>query len=255
MRSANARNLDEHANKILVGTIIFELVLVGFYWFDILSGGRYRLLHPLFDLDGEANIPAWFSSAQLLFIALVFWTHALRQAARVHPSKLFFAVAGCAAAYVSMDETAQIHEGVTAWLGKRYVDWLPRFTLSHFWMVMLVVAIVITLLQLFAVDLKAIWQGNRRLALTGLVGIIVGLSGGMGLETLGYKLLHGNRTSLWYNAEVTLEEFMEMLGASLILYATLKLNSLRVAKRAMATNRALRTRRSRLPSLINAPSR
>ena len=255
MRSPGARNLGGIANKILVGTIIFELVLVGVYWFDALSGGRYHLLHALFDLDGEANIPAWFSSAQLLFIALTFWNHARRQPLGMRPSRLFFIVAGCAAAYVSMDETAQIHEGITALLGKRYVDWLPRFTLTHFWMVMLIVAVVMALIQLFAGDLLAIWQGNRSLALAGLIGICIGLSGGMGLETLGYKLFHGARTSLWYKAEVTLEEFMEMLGASLILYATLKLNGMKVARRALASDRAVKMRRSRFPSLVAAPSR
>jgi hypothetical protein len=254
MRSAKARSLHELANKILVGTIIVELVLVGVYWFDILSGGHYQIVHVLFDLDGEANIPSWFSSAQLLFIALAFWTHALRQPARVHPSRLFFIAAGCAAVYVAMDETAQIHESVTGWLGKRYIDWLPRFTITHFWMIMLAVAIVITLIKLFARDLIAIWQGHRVLALTGLLGICIGLGGGMGLESLGYKLLHGVRTSLWYKVEVTFEEFMEMLGASLILYATLKLNGVRVAKKTH-NGEALKVSRPALPSLINAPSR
>jgi hypothetical protein len=46
----------------------------------------------------------------------------------------------------------------------------------------------------------------------------------MGVETLGYKLLSGKQNTLWYKLEVTVEEFLEMFGASIMLFATLWLN-------------------------------
>lgn len=244
---------DKIAFEILTGTIICELLLVGIYWVDVLFGSS-QLLHSLFDLDGEGNIPSWFSSAQLMIVALAFWTHALRQPRGLRPSKAFFGFAGCAALYASMDEAGQVHETVTMWLGRRYIDWLPRFTLTHFWIVMVVVALVMALIQIFANDLATLWREHRRLTLIAVLGVCVGLGGCMGVEALGYKLLHGVRTTLWYKAEVSLEEFMEMLGASLILFATLKLNGALTTKRIVAARRAAVALRSRMPKLAGASS-
>lgn len=157
--------------------------------------------------------------------------------------------------YASMDETAQIHETVTAWLGRRYVDWLPHFTVTHFWILMVAVAIIMTLIQTFAYDLTTIWREHRHPALIGVLGTCIGLGGAIGVETIGYKLLHGVTTTLWYKAEVTLEEFMEMLGASLILFATLKLNGALAAKRSLAARRAAGAAGSGVPKLAGASSR
>jgi hypothetical protein len=77
--------------------------------------------------------------------------------------------------------------------------------------------------QFLASDLINLWNDHRREALLFSLGIAIGLSGGMGIETLGYKLLAGNTESLWYKLEVSVEEFMEMFGASLVLLGSLKL--------------------------------
>lgn len=99
---------------------------------------------------------------------------------------------------------------------------------------MIIVAGVVGIIQLFAADLLTIWREQRRFALLVALGVCIALGGAMVVETMGYKLLHGERTSLWYKAEVTLEEFMEMLGATLILFATLRLNGALAAKRLQA---------------------
>jgi len=216
-------------NRIFAVGLICELVLVGIYWFDISTGAYFSLVHSLFDLDSEGNIPAWFSSSQLFCVAIAYWSCALRKRKHGRPSRVFFALAGLAAVYVSSDETAQIHERVTALIGKRYVDWLPLFASNNFLWVMLVVALLMVVCQLLAGDLLLLWNNHRRVTLIAAIGITVGLSGGMGVETLGYKLLQGHTDSLWYKIEVTVEEFMEMFGASLILLSALKLRLNRTA--------------------------
>jgi len=224
MKTKTQVTFDRIANEILVGLILAELFLVTVYWFDIFSNGIFQPLHNLFDLDGEGNIPAWFSSAQLLTIALAFLTHALRQPWRSRPSKGFFGLAAFVALYLSMDEAGQVHEQVTMWMGQKYVDWLPSYAGKHFWWVMIAVALAVGLVQLLTVDLLNIWSKHQRFLRLVVLGACIGLGGCMGVETLGYKLLDGDRTTLLYKLEVTIEEFMEMFGATLILYATLKLN-------------------------------
>ena len=212
MRRKSHVTFDMIAPEIFLGAIICQFALVGMYWLDLFTGSQVPALHTLFDLDGEGNIPAWFSSAQLLMVALTFWTHALRQPRHVRPSKGFFLLAGGVSLYVSMDEAGQVHEQVTAWMGRRYVDWLPGYAGKHFWWVMILVALAVAVVQLLAPDLANLWTQQRRYLLLALCGAGIGLLGAMGVETLGYKLLHGERTSIWYNIEVTAEEFWRCLG-------------------------------------------
>jgi len=222
MRPGQKTTTDRFTNRIFFIAVSCQLLLVTLYWIDVTTAQRYQLLHSLFDLDSEGNIPAWFSSTQLSLVALTMWSCALRRG-RLHPSKLFYALAGFAALYVSSDETAQIHERITALVGQRYVDWLPRFAAHHFLLVMIAVAVFLAVCQLLASDLVNLWTDHRRATLLLALGVGIGLTGGMGIETLGYKLLAGNTQSLWYKLEVSVEEFMEMFGASLLLLGSLKL--------------------------------
>jgi hypothetical protein len=50
---------------------------------------------------------------------------------------------------------------------------------------------------------------------------VVYLTGGGLLETIGYKMLNAGVSLSLYRVEVALEEFFEMLGASIVLYAVL----------------------------------
>lgn len=136
--------------KVFISALICELVLVGIYLFDVATASHFQTLHSLFDLDSEGNIPAWFSSSQLFCVAIAFWSCAVR---KKRPSKLFFALAGLAAVYASSDETAQIHERVTALMGQRYVDWLPAYAAHNFLLVMVAVALLLTVCQFLADDL------------------------------------------------------------------------------------------------------
>jgi len=47
--------------------------------------------------------------------------------------------------------------------------------------------------------------------------------GGVGLEAIGYQFLRSGSTPLLYSAEVALEEFLEMSGASVTLYGAILL--------------------------------
>jgi len=72
-------------------------------------------------------------------------------------------------------------------------------------------------------DLSAIWRWSPRLSLLAMAGVCISILGGVVLEAIGYKFLQYG-TPL-YKVEVAIEEFMEMLGASLILYFTILLAS------------------------------
>ena len=223
MKLFHTSRREQFPRKLMLTALICELVLTGIYWFDIATGNHFQMLHSLFDLDSEGNIPAWFSSSQLFCVAIAFWSCAFRQKRANRPSKLFFALAGLGAIYASSDETAQIHERVTAFMGQRYVDWLPAYAAHNFLFVMLAVAFLLTICQLLADDLITLWKNHRSATVLAVAGVATALAGGMGIETVGYKLFAGDTSSIWYKVEVTVEEFMEMLGGTLILVSALKL--------------------------------
>ena len=207
-----------YANRVVASIVLFELCLILVYWVDILIG-EPEPFHRLVNLDGEANIPAWFSSSQLLFGCLVAWVTALLQGSRNRPSGLFLFMIGSCFILMSMDETAQLHEGITGIIGTRYVDWLPTFLLTHAEIIALLLILALAGLRFMWRDLKAIWRWSRRESVLALAGMCVFMLGAAGIETLGYKFLQLG--SLVYKIEVTIEEFMEMFGASLVVYAAL----------------------------------
>lgn len=220
--------------KTLITALVCELILVATYWFDITTGSRFQMLNALFDLDSEGNIPAWFSSSQLLCVAIAYWSCALRKRRPGRPSKLFFTFAGLAAVYASSDETAQIHERITALMGQRYVDWLPSYAAHNFLFVMIGVAVLLSVCQLLADDVLLLWTNHRQATLLGTLGIVIALTGGMGVETLGYKIFQGHTESLLYKVEVTIEEFMEMMGATLVLVSALTLKVRKASEKISA---------------------
>ena len=60
-------------------------------------------------------------------------------------------------------------------------------------------------------------------SLIAAAGCLVYVTGAAVLETVGYKMLNAGVSLALYRVEVAAEEFFEMLGASLILYAVLLL--------------------------------
>jgi hypothetical protein len=157
---------------------------------------------------------------------------------------VLFIVAGIAALYVSSDETAQIHERVHALIGARYIDWIPPFIVQNFFFVMVFAAILVSIGQMLAKDLLRLWVHHRRFVLLTLLGAAIGLTGGMVVETIGYHIPPTH--PILYRLEVTVEEFMEMFGASVILLAALQL------RRRLANQSGATVRQRRVQSVASA---
>jgi len=161
------------------------------------------------------------------------------------PSRVLFILAGIAALYVSSDETAQIHERVHALIGARYIDWVPPFIVQNFFFVMVFVAVLVSIGQMLSKDLLALWTHHRRIVLLTLLGVAIGLTGGMVVESVGYQIPPTH--PILYRVEVTVEEFMEMFGGSVILLAALQL------RRRLAIQRLTTLRQPRLPRVRTTP--
>lgn len=172
-------------------------------------------LAPLFDLNAEATIPAWYQSATLLLCALVLtlisWIKQKARARyRVHWWMLAFIFF-----YLSMDESAGLHERMTgpirALLGVSgifYYAWVIPAML-------LVCGFAVVYLPFF-LHLPARIRWLLLLATTYYIG------GAVGMEMLnGYYAATAGTENFTYELMTTVEESGEMAGVIVLMYALL----------------------------------
>jgi hypothetical protein len=205
----------KNAKKILIGLILFELCLVAIY----LAGNFIG--HPtiFFNLDGEANLPAWFSSMQFLLIGQIFYLKSLQPNPKNLPSYFFLIIIAAGFIFLSVDEAAQIHETLSGIL-KRTTS-MPRFKEGNGIWILPYFLIGTFVLYKFYKEILVMFIHFRKVTITIATGFILITFGAVVLEIIGYQFLLGDATKKLYFIEVAFEEFFEMAGASLVLYGAL----------------------------------
>ena len=172
----------------------------------------------LFDLDGEGNVPAWFSTVQLSLASIVCGAVYLSQRSEGLPFARHWAVLGILLLLMSLEESVAVHDhlnllanrklGTHIVFGTPWVIPAALFCLIAWWS--------------FRGFLKALPERTRRLIfLSGAVFVL----GAVGVESVygilisglfGYPPHHGN---LLFGFMTLVEEFMEMVGIALFIYA------------------------------------
>ena len=170
-----------------------------------------------FDLDAEANIPTWFSSMQMFLISGFMVLRCMQLSdAEQRELRRFYILMACVFAFFSIDEVAMIHEGVNS-ISKKLAVQLPLLA-GHGWTWIFVYSAVL-LLPLVGLrkGLRTfIGERNGRPAL--LLGASLLVLGGVVIDSAAHYL----EGAPWVlTLQVTLEEGLELIGQSLILYAVM----------------------------------
>ena len=118
--------------------------------------------------------------------------------------------------FLSIDEYVGLHEGLTAL--NREGDWLPMFNDHGAWIIPYFIA-GLTLLLLLANTIAWAWRHDAQATKAALCGAVIYAVAALGLELGSYYLESG---TLLKRSEVVVEEWMEMLGVSMILYGALR---------------------------------
>lgn len=205
----------ENAKSILIGLVLFEICLIAIY----LTGNFIG--HPtiFFNLDGEANLPAWFSSMQFLLIGQIFYLKSQQPNPKNLPSHFFLILIAAGFIFLSVDEAAQVHETLSGVL-KRSTS-MPRFKDGNgVWILPYVLIGSFAFYKLYS-EVIVMFSRFRKESIIMASGMIMIAFGAVALEIISYQFLRSGSRENQFIIEVAFEEFFEMAGASLVLYGAL----------------------------------
>lgn len=196
------------------------LLLVGLFFVSQLvpiGGFAGESLRRLLDLNGEANVPAWYSA----FLWLISADHA-REAAlstkkqeRTRQESVYWIALCVGCCLLSLDEIASIHENIGEFID-RGVGNPEGLAPVYNWVWAALVVVSIAVLAF----LRFLFLLSRRTAFGLVISGAIFLIGAIGMETLGSMLEFGLLkfpAGLTWNKLFALEEFLEM--ASSILFS------------------------------------
>jgi hypothetical protein len=166
-------------------------------------------------VDGEGNIPAWYSAVLLFLCALLLGAITLAQRYQADGKLSGWLFLTLIFLFLSLDEIAQFHELSIAPLRTRFE--LTGF-FHYAWIVPATLAVALFVLA-YAKFIARLPARTRQLFL--LAGAVY-IAGALGVEAISGKQasLHGEQ-NLTYHAIITVEELLEMAGITLFLYALL----------------------------------
>ena len=215
-------NINFHINRkakknilySLIGTEIFLVILS-------LINTLCELDIDFINLNQEANIPTWFSTMQLLATGLLCLVISFKNSFKEY--SLFLKVFGACILFISADETAQIHERISNILGN-----LPQILGLDFvrgdW-IFFYLAILLGLIIYLRNEIKLFLVNHKHSASLFLSGIILYILGAAFVEILCYESPLQYQNPLAYEISAVVEEFLEMLGVTIIFYSLLTLEN------------------------------
>ncbi len=226
------------ARRVLVFLVVLEVLLVILFLADKWIPEPNYISESWFNLDGEENVPAIFSATQLFTVGLALFCvgFAVSRDSELSPAIIYFLGAGFV--FLAIDEGFQIHE--TIQLSYRQLNrsgkmWefslmVPRIK-KHYgvWLSIYFFFGTLMFLALYR-PLKRFWCAFPTPTLFMRLGFAVFLAGAAGMEIIAYIFFWGVPDDRYFGEQLApilkelqqvLEEGLEMLGISLVLYGVL----------------------------------
>ncbi len=195
--------------------LLTDTLLCAAYLVNYSLGMPYSAITTLLDLNGEHSLGMWYSSMQLfciflltcLFCCTKFKQNKQLWSLMILPSFFLF---------MSIDEAIQIHE----WLGQQtdhiFIGdnrYQTSFKRTGAWIFVIGIPFII-LFKAYVSAIKQHFLNHQQAFKKLLLGIAIMLGGAVGMETFVNFINHEHLF-----LEVVLEEGMEMVGATIMLWA------------------------------------
>jgi len=210
----------------LLGTVAFSLIvasvggqLITYYFgYDYVYSRHYLYaVIKLFYVDLEQNFPAYFSSALLLFSALLLLVITMLERKRKASNVLKWAILSICFLFLAVDEALSFHERLI----NPIRNLLSSDNLGIFYYAWVIPGI--TFVLIFAIFfLRFFLQLNTKTKLTFLIAAAMYIGGAIGIEFINgyYAELHGEE-NLIYSMLSNLEECLEMAGTIVFIWGLL----------------------------------
>jgi hypothetical protein len=203
-----------------------DLMLALIAVLDYAIGQPIRRLSIMFILGNEGTVPTWHSSMQWFCAGAMFAlfaTHALRTGMR---GALSIAALALGCMVFSIDEVAQIHERLGSVANDMLIDRPVRSTglwATGLWPLVIGIPAIVVL-AIAVRGTRHIFRARAPRALVLLIaGFAVMLTGAVVVE-LGNNLLYATGPhDAWLLTQVVVEELMEMLGGTLVVWSSASL--------------------------------
>jgi len=213
--------------QILIGIAAF---LVAFPPIYIYLGEPSWQLTQIFRLGQEATLPTWFSSMLWAFSAVS--AYACARKALLRKEFYIWIVLACGFLLFSIDEVAMFHERAGHSMYTHFfkdVDVIAPYLGSSSWSILLSPLVIIFLVASVFLSMRLLRDFPRPRKFL-LLGLLLVVFGGWFLEAMT-NFMSRSATPQWiWDAEVVLEEGLEMFGAISILHGLRLYSGLLVEK-------------------------
>ena len=210
------------APRVIKILVMVDLALAAAYLLDRAAGQPWWFLTAFIDLNGEQNLPTWYSSVQWCFVGVLLGLFAWSKLSLVQPRSWLLMALPVIFVGFSLDEATQIHE----WLGGKSDALLPDgsrvntpFLRTGIWMFLLGIPFL-ALFSALILSVRVYFLRAPGALARLLLGMAIMLAGSIGIETL-YNFVVPS--SIYGLLQVFFEELFEMLGATLILWGSWEL--------------------------------
>ena len=206
--------------SVLVTLLAIDVILIAAGGISEYLGHPSFLIESRFGLDKEAAVPAWYSSVKLLIVGLALWALSVALGTAGRPRRIL-QLAALMFLAMSCDEAAGLHEAVDMALREHLLS--PEQMASARELHLSLGGVIVGLIGLFvaALVIRAA-LGALRDCRTGapafLFGFLVLVAGAVVVD-LAHGLLP--LAGAAHGATVAIEEGLEMVGVSLMIYGAL----------------------------------
>ncbi len=198
---------------LIIGVLTYLNVLVLIFWFEY--DDPFHTFSKYFDVGRERNIPTLYSVMALTVAATLLATNARHSWEKCDGQHRYWAGLALIFLFLAFDEGTKIHEQMSGVM-ERWVT--PKGYLLWLWVIPYGFAVLV----LAAVYLRFLVRLSRTTRYYFILAALLFIGGAIGVEMLSAWEMDLNEHTILYCVLYSLEEFLEMIGVAVFIYALLK---------------------------------
>ncbi len=198
---------------LIIGVLTYLNVLALLFWW--LYDDPFPKFYKYFNVGRERNIPTLYSVMALTVAATLLATNARHSWEKCDGQHRYWAGLALIFLFLAFDEGTKIHEHMSGVM-ERWVT--PKGYLLWLWVIPYGFAVLV----LAAVYLRFLVQLSRTTRYYFILAALLFLGGAIGVEMLSAWEKDLNDYTILFCVLYSLEEFLEMIGVAVFIYALLK---------------------------------